>query len=180
MNKIEQAVAPLKVDAIAKARQFALETVARVAADLAAHDWRLDLAAPYPRHSNTFDAAAMAAKAKHNFYSSLADTKPGGYRPGGPRPCAISEEKVARYVKQTEDDAAASYEAYVAKLVRKIGEVADAKLHGEAVWNYSLLHIEKPDGAKETWKTHMITNCSVHGKLFNQWPTRKLKHGTRD
>lgn len=87
----------------------------------------------------------------------------------------VTDERVARYVKTAREDAAAQYEAFVAKLTVKIGAVETATLAGRGVWSHSILTVTKSDGARENWKTQMILNVSGLGKVFNQWPTRKVK-----
>lgn len=88
----------------------------------------------------------------------------------------MPEELVEKFIQAAKADAAAQYEAFVAKLQQKIGEVKNATLKGNHVWSYSILTVEKPDGTVEHWKTQMIINVSKLGKMFNQFPTRKVKN----
>jgi hypothetical protein len=83
--------------------------------------------------------------------------------------------KVRRFIKQRMEWAAADYDAFVIKLVKKIGEVKKAELHGNHVWGYSTLIVTIPDGEVQAWKTQQIVNHSKLGKPFNQWPTRRMK-----
>ena len=55
----------------------------------------------------------------------------------------------------------------------KISNAKEAKLTGDC-WNYSLLEITTEEGNIEVWKTRMIINISKLGKMFNQFPTRKV------
>jgi hypothetical protein len=87
----------------------------------------------------------------------------------------MSAEGCDRFVTECRDEAAAQYEKFVSKLVRKIGDCETAALSGNHVWSNSLLKITKADGSVEHWKTQQITNRSVLGKYFPQWPSRKLK-----
>ena len=91
-----------------------------------------------------------------------------------PVPVKMDREEIARFIKNSKEEAAAQYDAFVAKLIRKIGVVETAELTGNHVWSYSYLNVTKADGTKESWKTQMIVNVSKLGKLFNQWPTRKV------
>ncbi|MGL6228619.1 MAG: hypothetical protein ACRC3J_05325 [Culicoidibacterales bacterium] len=69
--------------------------------------------------------------------------------------------------------ASVSFDAYVAKLESKVGECDTAVLDG-SLWHGSVLTVTKND-VVEKWKTQMIINVSSLGKLFNQFPTRKMK-----
>ena len=80
----------------------------------------------------------------------------------------------AKFVDDTMRDAAAQYDAFIAKLIRKIGDFDSATLTGSHVWGYSILTVTK-GAATERWGTRQIVNQSVLGKLFNQWPSRKIK-----
>jgi hypothetical protein len=82
---------------------------------------------------------------------------------------------VERFITRAKEDAAAQYDSYVQKLIGKIGEVTAASLDGDHVWGFSYLTVTLPNGKKEVWKTQMIVNISKLGKLFNQFPTRKMK-----
>ncbi|RTL03536.1 hypothetical protein EKK58_12775 [Candidatus Dependentiae bacterium] len=75
---------------------------------------------------------------------------------------------------KTEDEIK-EFDDFISKLVMKIGEVEKAKLESKDVWGYSLLHIVRASGARETWKTQEIFKTSMYGVHFNQWPTRKMK-----
>ncbi|MNE44768.1 hypothetical protein D3C80_1390130 [compost metagenome] len=92
-----------------------------------------------------------------------------------PDPARMSPNGCALFVKQAQENASAQYDAFIAKLEAKIGEVTAAILSGEHVWGHSILTVTKADGTTEKWKTQMIVNVSVLGNLFNQWPTRKVK-----
>lgn len=84
------------------------------------------------------------------------------------------EAKIATFIEQAGKDAEAAYTAFVLKLELKIGAHESAVLTGDHVWHHSDLRVGK-GSTFETWRTKMIVNVSKHGKLFNQWPTRKVK-----
>jgi len=86
-----------------------------------------------------------------------------------------SEFHEARFIKSACENAAFQYDAFIAKLDKKIGEAVSAELSGNHVWSFSVLTVEKADGSIEHWKTQMIINFSKLGKMFNQFPTRKIK-----
>lgn len=181
MNLIEKAVAPLKEDAIERARQEALKEIEQVKEALAEHGGDINAAAPYPRSMSGFGSIQYyVARLRHNRFHSVTVSDPahGTYQRNngiGPYYVVIDEERAARYVEQRKKDAALDYDAFVRKLVAKIGPVKKARLIGNHVWSYSTLVVEKAGKITEAWKTQQIVNTSKHGKLFNQWPTRKMK-----
>jgi hypothetical protein len=67
------------------------------------------------------------------------------------------------------------YTAFIQKLEGKVGAHTAAALDGSHVWGFSILTVTKADGTVEKWKTEQIINVSVLGKVFNQWPSRKVK-----
>lgn len=176
MNPIAKAVEPLRQDAIKSAAANAKKLVEKVTAELDAAGWDANKAAPFPNSLRCSRQSYREGQSKYYLFRSLTKRADGNISrsPGSPEPVMISEEGVARFIKQMEDQASASYESYVAKLISKVGEVSAAKLLIEGTWAYSLLEVTKPNGEVENWKTQMIMNISVLGKLFNQWPTRKV------
>ena len=174
MNPIESAVAPLKSQAIERAEKEATALVARIATNLAKAGWDLKIVAPSP-NGNMPRAEYVRARAKLDLYSSLV-TSVDIYRPiNQPHTVRLDGKKVALFIDKSKKNAAAQYDAFVTKLVAKIGDVTHAHLTGSHVWGYSVLSVTKPDGLIENWKTQQIVNVSVLGKFFNQWPSRKLR-----
>lgn len=177
-NPIEAAVLPLKTDAIERARQEAIARLEHAKATLAEHGGDINAAAPYPSGMG-YSHTHHAERIKYNFYHSIFKTDPdAGYqslRPGSPHLVVYDEKRGERYIQQRMDDAAAQYDAFVVKLVGKIGKVKAAVLQGNHVWGRSTLIVTKPDGEMQAWKTQQIVNYSKLGNPFNQWPTRQLK-----
>lgn len=183
MNPIEKVVAPLKKDAIERARQEAVAEVEEVRKELAAAKGNINKAAPYPKSwgkGALYGIGYELARIKHNRYHALADRDPSRqpsatHKPGEPYFVLIDEERVTSYIDARKRWAGEDYDAFVAKLVRKIGEVKKAELIGNHVWSYSTLIVTMPDGEMQAWKTQQIVNHSKLGKPFNQWPTRRMK-----
>ena len=174
---IANAVAPLKELATKEAARAAQKTIEQVLADLAVHNWDLNRCAPIP-NSGVGRAAYKSAMAKRSLYLSIAAYEPIkiGRSPKDPLCVQKSETLEALFLKRQIEGAVYAYEMYVAKLTAKVGEVTDANLDvSSSVWGSSVLTVTKPDGVVQKWKTQIIVNCSVHGKLFNQWPTRLVK-----
>jgi hypothetical protein len=176
-NLIEQAVAPLKADAMNRAEEQATQLIERVRAELEAAGNDAQLAAPFPKSFNMDRASYMQAKAKYELFRRLTLSADGAAsrRHGAPEPRVMSPPAAAALIAEFRESAAASYEAYVAKLVAKIGPVQAATLAGAALWGYSELTVTTEAGELQKWRTQMILNVSVLGKLFNQWPTRRVK-----
>jgi hypothetical protein len=173
MNLIEQAVSPLKADAIERATQEANKIIVSVTQQLAAAGNDLNIAAPFPNSMKCSREEYLTKISKYQLFSALCKGREATSRHGQPHLVDVNQERVARFIKSAQEDAAAQYEAFVAKLVRKIGDVQTATLVGNHVWAYSHLTVTK-NGVQETWKTQQIVNVSKLGKLFNQWPTRKI------
>lgn len=178
MNPIEAAVSPLKSDAIAAAEKFARVVISRVTGDLAQVDNDLQKLAPYP--SSTWPRSRyMATRARRDLVLRLAlrdEYRTATVR----RPCdpfyvQVSPILAEDFVRDAARNAQEQYDAFVAKLCKKIGPVVEASLTGNHVWSHSTLRVIKADGSCEWWVTHGIVNVSKLGKIFNQWPTRKVK-----
>jgi hypothetical protein len=162
VNPIEAAVRPLKEDAMNRAEKYARAIIEKAVAEVAASS--LTECAPYPKAWKAPTATVeqyRAAKIKHDLYRILAG-------PG-------SEKGQAKFIEDARENAAAQYEEFIAKLNGKIGVVTAANLNGNHVWGHSILTVTKADGTTENWKTQTIVNVSKLGKVFNQFPTRKVK-----
>lgn len=181
MNPIEKAVLPLKKDAIARAKAEAEHVIQQTRDDLVKAGGDINTAAPYPASYGSKALHGIAreiARMRYNLFHALIKADPAhrpSYRPDEPSYVLIDEDKVQRFIKQRMEWAAADYDAFVIKLVKKIGDTKSAKLHGNHVWGYSTLIVTIPDGELQAWKTQQIVNHSKLGKPFNQWPTRRLK-----
>jgi hypothetical protein len=183
VSHIAEAVAPLKIKAIETAEVRTIEHLIRIKKLLTSHDFDLARVAPWPQVGSR--NVYMAAKDRHNYFVSL--TNYDELRTGVPKNRFISshaknhfvtwdDTAVDRHVAQAKEAAAISYDRYVTKLEKKIGDVIEAVLSpiGD-VWQFSILTVTLPDGTKQSWKTQMILNHSSLGRLFNQWPTRLMK-----
>lgn len=174
-NPIAVAVAPLKEDAMNAAEAYALRVVDKVREELAAARNDLNIAAPYPNSSRVSRVEYHVMHAKRSLFLSLTKEPVPSYRPHGPKIVEMNEVRIPRFIQEAREEAAASYDAFVAKLIAKIGAVETATLSGRGVWSHSIVAVVKTDGSKENWKTQQILNVSSLGKVFNQWPTRKVK-----
>jgi hypothetical protein len=174
---IRQAVEPLKEMAAKEAERAAISMIDRVLNDLEKHGWDLNQAVPYP-NSGIGKAAYRQALAKRSLYQLLTIRAEQSriLRRRDIDMVSRSESGEATYIKQAVEAAVASYNEWASKLSAKVGDCVSAELEvSSSVWGNSVLTVTKPDGVAQKWKTQMIVNCSVHGKLFNQWPTRLIK-----
>ena len=173
MNTIEQAVNPLKQASIDAAEQNALQFLAAVKSKLEAAGWDIDLVAVAPSIRMN-RAQYVAAKTYRDVVRSFVTSANCSRRRSEPNIVIWSDEYAAKFVESTKQDAAFQYEAYVCKLVKKVGDAIKAEMvFVQGLWNNSILVVTKADGT-EKWNTKCIVNRSVYGKLFNQFPTRKL------
>jgi hypothetical protein len=184
-NPIAIAVAPLKEEAENQSEAMMRKHIAFYVEELEKNGWDIDKVAPYPKSFNISRAEYMSQKSRRDFVERITGEPPlreGEYyrsrRPRDPHPVVLNETKVEEVVKDARLRAAQQYIAYVQKLLMKIGPVKSAELergYTGSLWNYSVLNVITEAGVAESWKTQMIINVSVLGKVFNQWPTRKMK-----
>lgn len=177
---IGAAVHPLRAVAMDSAEERARKTIARVAEELTAAGGDSNAAAPYPwGYLKMSQRDADRARAKVTLFSRLTKAdpaKPSRHGMHDPHWVVMDEAKFQDFVNEARDVAAAQYDAFVAKLVNKVGQHEAAVLEGNHVWGESFLTVTfAGDKPKETWKTQQIWNVSKLGKDFPQWPSRKLK-----
>ena len=98
----------------------------------------------------------------------VGDAKaPSGYR--------VCEDMILRFIASYRRAAHAEVDSFVVKLAHKIGKpVTSVKILG-SLWEQSFLTVVTEDGETQKWTTRCILNCSVLGKLFSQWPTRRAR-----
>lgn len=174
-HPVARAVAPLREKAIERAEVAARAFIASVAAKLAEHDDDFNAAYPYPSSGdrNYLLERRIRAEARSVTRSTGA---PVSYAPNAPLYREVGGDGVGRYVKQAREAADAAYEAFVVKLVSKVGDCESAKIDcTTGVWSYSDIVVVKAGGVREVWRTQQILNRSKRGLWYNQWPTRKLK-----
>lgn len=174
-NLIATAVAPLKDRAIEHATAHAQRLVEMVRREMTEAGWDLQKAAPYPRSFNTGRTEYLKQKGRYDLFRQLTTSTKASRNRTEPDFAVMNDAGVARLFEDFKAGAAASYDAYVAKLTAKIGKVTSASLDGEGTWVYSNLTVTTEAGERQVWRTQMIINVSILGKVFNQWPTRRVK-----
>jgi hypothetical protein len=175
VSPIETAVKPLKDDAIDRANKYAAELLSKMASELEAAGNDLQVCAPYPESFGCTRKTYMAGQSKYKLFRSVTRPRAATRKPNEPDFADMSKGAVDRFLETAKVNAAAQYDAFVLKLIAKIGPAVSATLTGNHVWGYSILAVELPDGSRQNWKTQQIINVSKLGMLFNQWPTRKVR-----
>jgi hypothetical protein len=175
-SPVEAAVEPLKNDAIAYAEEMTQKQIDRVLAELAAIGGDVEVYAPYPRSTNCGRNEYLAKQAKHYFVIDITESvdKAATRRWGEPDIRVASPERIAKVIADAKAEAAAQYDAFVAKLNAKVGACDTAILKGSHVWGSSMLMVTKGKTV-EFWKTQQIVNVSKLGRHYLQWPSRKVK-----
>lgn len=182
---VGKSVHPLKVQAVERAEAEAVKEIEAVRAKMAAGGWDLNVVAPYPESNMNRDEYQKRVSRHHKF-ARLTKTAAGheyrGHRQTDVR--EMSKEGCEREITKWRESAAFQYDAFICKLVRKIGPCASATLTGSHVWSHSILTVTKlmdvgdnHTTVTEHWKTQQIENRSVLGLYFPQWPTRLVKGG---
>lgn len=174
---VGQAIHAVKSEAVEHAEQAARETVEKVRQELEEGGWDINAVAPYPYglHGLQHDVA----KAKYSLFHELATSDPAkGYQRaarGDPRYVVMDPDMIERFVDHRRRGAALQYDAFIVKMVAKVGEVVSAELEGSHVWGESFLTVEKKSGEREIWKTQQIVNYTKYGRPYYQWPSRIVK-----
>lgn len=170
------AVEPLLKEAQDAAVMAATNVINKVLEELAANNWDAQICAPWPHNLSYGSPEYHQARAKEALFNSLTEDAPGhrSYKMGAPNLRQKSPKCEKKFIDDARENASLQYEAFICKLENKIGSHSEAVLDGSHVWGYSILTVTTPEGT-ERWKTQMIINTSKLGKMFNQFPTRKVK-----
>lgn len=171
-DKIREAIEPMKQDAIQRATDEAQKVIKRVKKLLQDNDMNATKAAPYPK-MGTRDPEY----GKYLLVRKITKADRSTY--GKDEFRQFSQEAEARFIEESREAAALEYEGFVLKMIEKItkfGNISSATIDGNHVWGYSHLTVELESGETQVWRTQMIINVSKLGKLFNQFPSRKVKN----
>ena len=114
-------------------------------------------------------------KNKRDLYQMVTKGTKSSYGRGEPYTVQADQVKINHYIEMNVKGAEEAYRSFMAKMIQKIGKpVIDAKMTGN-IWTNALLHVTTDDGEQQTWKTQMILNFSKYNKMFNQFPSRRVK-----
>jgi hypothetical protein len=174
-HPVRIAVTPLKESAVNHAFEQYKTFLDGLKNKIEEADFNIDAVAPHPK-SNT-DRATYHQMMDMHIICCKITTRPPVQMPNKPLiATGFNQSGYDALLRNVKEDAGASFDAYIEKLIIKVGDCDDAQIKGE-LWDNSILTVKKGD-MEEQWKTQMIVNISKLGKLFNQWPTRKI-NGTK-
>jgi hypothetical protein len=155
-----------------RAEDEAKAFVKKLLDNLKKNGWDLDKIAPYPRSMNS-DYKIM--KNKRDLYQMVTKASKSTYSRGEPHIVQADQAKINHYVEMNVKGAEEAYRSFMEKMIQKIGKpVIDAKMTGN-IWTNALLTVTTDDGDQQVWKTQMILNFSKYNKMFNQFPSRRVK-----
>jgi hypothetical protein len=124
-----------------------------------------DFKAAYPYNSGR---EMYARREVARSLTVMAPNAPCVSRPSWPEPRVMRPDLAEWQAAQSRAFAASFIDAFVAKMLTKVGTVESASYSGSAdPFSNSRLVV---NGV--VWNTKCIINVSKYGKLFNQWPTR--------
>jgi phage terminase Nu1 subunit (DNA packaging protein) len=171
-HPVTKALAPFRAEAIKRNVDAVREQIDKAIEKLQDADGQLNEVAPKvewkPSMSYMGESGYRFATAKRAYYYRIAKCVDGRDR------MEADEEGIQRELSEAARAAAANYDDYSHKLANKVGEAVSATVEGN-LWSHSICTVTKVDGTVERWKTQCILNQSCLGKVFNQWPTRKMK-----
>lgn len=151
---IAKAVAPLKIDAMNRAEQDERKYIESVRIKLAEVGGNLDIIAPRPRHNCGREEYMIKSQHRAEIKSFCKVTQqPRNFHDETPTLVEICPEATERHVANTRERMGRAYDAFVHKLVDKVGGHTDASISGNHVWGYSYLTVTLSNGEKEVWKT---------------------------
>ena len=138
------------------------------------HNWDLNSLAPRPR-SHMSREEYKQAENRRDIYSAFTRAVRSTSSLSGPEIREPDQTKINHYIDMNIKSAEEAYRNFMAKMIQKIGKpVIDANMTGN-IWTNALLTVTTDDGQQQVWKTQMILNFSKYQKMFNQFPSRRVK-----
>ena len=178
LEKITEAILPMKEVAEDQAVSILAERI-RLTLRKLEEEFNGDRVAmsPYPNSLKLGRVDYMTALGKYTFLRQITTGTVGVRGPNDPDYAVADEEKITWALQKVRRLAGETFEAYACKLAKKVGTdvVSAAAVSDSNLWQSSKLTVYHTDGAFSVWNTNTIVNCSVYGKLFLQFPTRKAK-----
>lgn len=176
LRVLKAATAGIRAEYVARYSEMMLARLVADRAGLAAVGFDAQIYAPYPNGGLSREAYRSAERKYYRVRASFNCVK-GCRSHREPEIVVEKPEAEPKLRTAARAEADALVDGYLHKLAGKIGkEVVSASTNGN-IWDSARLSVECADGEKQVWDTQCILNCSVLGKLFNQWPTRRVKLG---
>lgn len=168
------ATAQIRADYVARFSELRLAQLVHDRAELAKVGMDARIYAPYPSGSNMDRASFKQAEARYyrvrNYFQSVSYVG----SPNRPDPVTERPDAESKLRQLAESEANAMVDSYLHKMVAKIGkEISFAQTNGR-IWDCATLTVTCRDGEIQNWDTKCILNVSCLGKVFNQWPTRRI------
>ena len=175
INKLNIATKEARISFINKNVEIEQNNLKNMIKTLEKNNWDLDKIAPYPKSSAISPSNYRFAISIRRHYEQYFQSTQGSRRISEPNIVALKQNAFDKVISEATKKSNASFDSYINKLSIKINSpVKSANLEGN-LWQHSFLKVILEDNTIQIWKTQMIINSSVYGKLFNQFPTRLMK-----
>jgi hypothetical protein len=176
-NTLRELLHPVELSLRARLAEQLTKMEEQTSADLRAASWNAAKAYPYraPNGKRYDTSIGTLPPFFYDFFRFDHDKGPHIVEPKRP------EARQAFIERESTQQARDDVWCFAAKLAGKIdGELAELgggtirsiTLHGD-MWTGSTLTVDTTRGTQR-WETQVIVNVSCLGKLFNQWPTRRV------
>lgn len=184
-DKLKESTTEQRAAYVARAEEIFMANLVHMRAKLAAVGMDLYKVAPGGDSWNMGKKEYRMAEALHKRYRASFVNAPELEKPGygyneysrGKKPWLVIEKPDAEPKVRAEarSQANACFDSFLSKMAVKIAqpEIVSATLSG-TIWDGCTVRITCMDGSAQVWTTKCILNQSVYGKLFNQWPTRRV------
>ena len=136
-------------------------------------NWDLNVIAPFPKGTDANYKEMKMMRAWLESLTTRANPQPS-YKPCDPNIRIASDSAKMRLIDNAVKEAELNYLDYITKLENKIGVTVKTAMLDGNLWSGSILTVATTEGTQR-WNTKIIINQSKYGKLFNQFPSRKLK-----
>lgn len=148
-------------------------TVQRTVEMVEAHKHDLNKAYPYPAHREQRETARMMHENRRFAEKFFQGATSSNYQAGVY--IVVRRDNNEEVIQALADKMVSDYfDGYIYKLSKKIGKPVKTATHEGSLWTNCKLTVTCEDGETQVWHTKCIFNCSCLGKVFNQWPTRRV------
>jgi hypothetical protein len=166
---VYQAVLPLKKAAQDRAEQSLRKVFANATSLLKKAEFNVLTVAPEPTAKYGTEEYDIAVQRRAFFASFTTPVSKGS------NTVEINLERIEEKVAIEREMAGLSFDAFVAKLNKKINDTTVTATLSGSPWTGSTLVVETKNKGTQVWYTKIIVNVSKLGLVFNQFPTRLAK-----
>lgn len=173
---VTAALAPTEALLRAEYNRQLLERMHKVLAELAEDGMDAEKRFAYP-HGAMSKKAYREQERRYSLCSAYTRSTTVSRSMHDPDIRVAKPDNVERIAEQAAKMAKDALESFCVKLAGKIdltgiAAVSAKYIGGTNPWGWTHLLVNPDKTTEQIWRTKMIINISVHGKLFNQWPTR--------